>query len=309
MSEETAVRLSRPAEVESLVDTLVRREELEDIPHFRVASYNMRNLFGEEEDINTGRPGAPATAEQLDALAKMVLDLNADVIGFQEVQNKQVLTRLFRERVNPKLKSRRLRPFSTFVCVPARDPRGINVAVATRFSLRATLSFQDREFGPTEERAKRFSRDLLGAEIYATPSYRFLFFVAHLKSKMGGDASTYKRELEAKEIRSILEEPVFGGTPYIQQDTLLVGDMNDDPDTGVIGILRGDGATKARDVLEELNDYSYPVHNRYKKTRLDYIFASPSISKRVRNPAIHNVNPLAAQASDHYPVSAEISVA
>jgi endonuclease/exonuclease/phosphatase family metal-dependent hydrolase len=143
--------------------------------------------------------------------------------------------------------------------------------------------------------------------MYATPTYRFMFFVAHLKSKLGGEESEYKRGLEAEEIRTIFEKPVFGGQSFIKQDIVLAGDMNDDPDTRTIKILRGRAPAALTDVLAEVEpNYTYPTHNRYPKTRLDYIFASPSI--KIEDVKIHRDNPAAAEASDHYPVSAAVKV-
>jgi endonuclease/exonuclease/phosphatase family metal-dependent hydrolase len=290
---------------ETLVDTLKRPGELPLVPSITIASYNAYNLFGDDPDPHSQRASPPAPDEQLAALGEKILELDAAAIAFQEVQNKVVLSRLFKDYVNPKLPDDL--KFTTFVCVPSHDPRGINVALATRLAVRGTMSFQDREFGALDERAKKFSRDMLGVHLFATPTYQFLFFVSHLKSKMGGDSATFKRELEAKEARSILEEPAFGCCPsFIGQDLVLCGDMNDDPDSDVIATLRGDGATALRDVLSELPDAkSYPTHKRYKKTRLDYIFASPSI--KISDPAIHTIGP-SKEASDHFPVSAVLTV-
>jgi endonuclease/exonuclease/phosphatase family metal-dependent hydrolase len=288
-----------------LTGVLARPEELPRVQEFRIASYNAWNLFGEAPDVHSARPSDPASDEQLDALAKMILNLHADAIAFQEVQNEKVLGALFRERVNPKIKDAPYR-FATFVCLPARDPRGINVALATRLAVRGSVTFHDREFGPTDDDAVRFSRDLLGVELFATPEYRFLMFVAHLKSKIGGDEATGKRRLEASEIRTILEDPQMGGNPYLDQDLVLCGDMNDDPDGEVVRILTegtGPSAKPLRDVLGSLR--SYPTHKRYKKTRLDYILASPTIA--IQEPEVHTEEP-AAEASDHYPVSATVRV-
>ena len=294
------------AVIENLTDTLTRREELLPVPDFRIASYNVHNLFGPDHVPTPGRNDEPASEQQLEALAETIISLNADAIAFQEVESEKVLSQLFRERINEKLKRRGRRRFDSFVCIPSHDPRGINVALATRFDVRATLSFQDREFGDLEQRAKKFSRDLLGVEMYATPSYRFLFFVAHLKSKMGGDPSADKRALEAKEIRSILEGPVFGGNAYIKQPMVLTGDMNDDPDTEVIDLLRGSGKMSLKDILEDLDDnHTYPTHKKYRRTRLDYIFASRAIEITEYN--VHR-DETAQLASDHYPIWATVKV-
>lgn len=288
-----------------LTGVLARPEELPPAQEFRIASYNAWNLFGEAPDVHSARPSDPASDEQLDALAKMILSLRADAIAFQEVQNEKVLAALFRERVNPKIRDALYR-FSSFVCIPARDPRGINVALATRLAVRSSVTFHDREFGPSDEDAVRFSRDLLGVELFATREYRFLMFVAHLKSKMGGEQAEGKRRIEANEVRTILQEPQIGGNPYLDQDLVLCGDMNDDPDSEVVRILKegmGPGAKPLRDVLGNLR--SYPTHTRYKKTRLDYILASPTIA--IEEPEVHTDEP-ATEASDHYPVSATVRV-
>ncbi|PYR57965.1 MAG: hypothetical protein DMF85_12170 [Acidobacteria bacterium] len=294
------------APVQRLESVLVRPGELPDVPEFRIASYNAYNLFGDRPDINSSRPNPPAPEEQLDALAEVILDLDADAIAFQEVQNEQTLAELFRSRVNPKIKEKEYR-FTSFVCIPARDPRGINVALATRLAVNGTLTFHDREFGPLDERAARFSRDLLGVELFATKAYRFLFFVAHLKSKLGADHGVAKRGLETGEIRTILETPQFGGNAFIAQDLVLCGDMNDDPDSAAVATLKGNGTTRLIDVLGELRpSMSFPTHNRYKKTRLDYILASPTLA--ISDPKIHTDEDAAPEASDHYPVSATVKV-
>jgi endonuclease/exonuclease/phosphatase family metal-dependent hydrolase len=298
-----------PARVENLTDVLTRRAELREARSFRIGAYNVYNLFGAAPDVYSSQPNRPAPEEQLDALGKMILDLDADAIAFEEVQNEKILSDLFRTRVNPVLKSQRERPFESFVLVPAGDKRGINVALATRLAVNGTMTFHDREFGPDSEAAVRFSRDLLGVELYATPTYRFLFFVAHLKSKIGGAAAEAIRGVEAEQIRSILEEPVFGSDrTFITQDTILAGDMNDDPGTRAIRILEGSaGKPPLRDVFATVEpNYTFPTHKRYAKTRLDFIFTSPTI--QVESPVIHRDNPAAGKASDHYPISVTVTI-
>lgn len=294
--------------VQSLTDVLARPEELPSVSQFRIASYNAWNLFGDRPDVHAPRPGEPAPDEQLDALAEMIVSLDADAIAFQEVQNEKVLGSLFRERVNPKLGAG-VPKYTSFVCIPARDPRGINVAMATRLAVRGSITFHDREFGPSDEEAARFSRDLLGVEVYATPTYRFLMFVAHLKSKIGGDKATEKRLLEAREVRTILEEPQFGGNPYIDQDMVLCGDMNDDPDSQVAEVLtRGDkqGAKPLTDVFSGvLHTWPSQPNKKYKKTRLDYVLGSPTL--QILDKKVHTGEP-APEASDHFPISATVRV-
>lgn len=289
-----------------LTSVLARPEELPEVDELVVAAYNAHNLFG--PDPPGGAKAKPKSADEIDALAEMILGLDASVIAFEEVQDRDTLARLFREHVNPKIKDKAER-FTSFVCIPSHDPRGINVALATRLAVRATVSFTDREFGSLDEKATVFSRDLLGVELFGTPTYRFLFFVAHLKSKLArseaeAEAGGAKRRCEASEIRSILEEPPFGATPFIDQPMLLCGDMNDDPDSEVIEVLTG-GERPLRDLLDR-DALSYPTHNKYKKTRFDYILASPSIV--ATGEVFEGAKEVAKLASDHFPVRATIEV-
>lgn len=287
------------AHADLLSETLKRREDLLERDSFRVASYNLHNLFGKNNPKNK-----PAPPEQIKALVKVITELDADVLAFQEVGDREPLLDILK-RVNRGLKGDKY----TVALTPSHDPRGINVAVATRFSERGRFTFQDREFGDEADTMK-FSRDLFGVQIAATPSYTFLFFVTHLKSKLARSEeesrrATRKRGLEAAEIRAILEDRQLG---YIKQPLLLAGDMNDDPGTGPIQTLCGRGPKALKDILAAAHpdDHTYPTHKRRKKTRLDYILASRSI--KIGDYKIHRDNPLTKLASDHYPVSVTVRV-
>src|ERR1700723_684693 len=296
--------LTSSAHVESLVEVqfLATAESLPPTDAIRLASYNVRKLFGDREEVYSPRPAKPIDPVREKALVEVICALDADVIAFQEVQNERVLSDIFRKKINRKLPKEAR--FTSFVLIPARDPRGINVAIATRLAVQGTLSFHDRDFGPPNRRKVHFSRDLLGAEIYCTPTYRFLLFVAHLKSKLGGERAEEKRLLEAEEIRSIIEKPVFGGNPYVEQDMVLAGDMNDDPESSAAKSLRGSGAKVLTDALADVDpNYTYPTHNKYKKTRFDYLFLSPTV--RAGAASIYR-EPPTVEASDHYPVVLEL---
>jgi hypothetical protein len=92
------------------------------------------------------------------------------------------------------------------------------------------MSFQDREFGDLDDTAKKFSRDLLGVRLSATPTYEFLFFVSHLKSRWAARRRRSSVCSKPGEARTILEGRPFGrGPSFISGDMVLAGDMNDDP--------------------------------------------------------------------------------
>lgn len=290
-------------------DLLRPIEALDDIAELRVASYNVKNLFGQEADAWSMRPDQKTEPAQVRALGHVIADIDAEVIAFQEVQNERVLRSLFTRYVNRKLLHRDNR-YDTFVCIPANDPRGINVALATKRAVRGTVTFHDYEFMSDDDKSMRLSRDLLGVEIFATPHYRLLVFVVHLKSKIGGVEAEQRRNRQASEVRLLLEQPMLGGIPYIDQDMLLLGDLNDDPNSEAVALLKGEGSSHPLvDVLQNVEpNITYPTYNTgYPPQRLDYAFASPSITKRTTMPQIHR-HDRAAEASDHYPISVVVEV-
>src|SRR5262249_5292011 len=130
-------------QVQQLRDVLRRPAELPRRAEITVASYNVYNLFGETSE-------RPKPEEQLDALGEMILKLDADIISFAEVENVDALKSLFRSRVNKELEGDD--KYDAFICVPANDPRGINVAMATRMSVPGKMSFCDLYFSTIAER-------------------------------------------------------------------------------------------------------------------------------------------------------------
>ena len=247
------------------------------MPEFRIASYNAYNLFGDKPDVHSSRPNPPAPEEQLDALGEMILSLEADAIALQEVQNEKILGELFRTRVNPKRSATR----STVHLV--RVHSGTGPARHQRRARHPPGREQQPDLPRQGLRSARRAREALLARPARRRAVRHQVlsvpvFGAHLKSKLGADHGVGKRALETHEIRTILETPQFGGNPFIAQDMVLCGDMNDDPGSEAVAILKGGGPTELVDVLGQLESaMSFPTHHRYKKTRLDYILASPTL--------------------------------
>ncbi len=303
----TFTMVERPELQESLLQVLRRPHELRDVGSIVIASYNAYNLFDEKSETPTPR-------EQMKALAEVILTLNPDVIAFAEVQNEGVIRSLFRRYVNPELEPRD--KYDGFVCLAGNDRRGINVALVTRLSVRGTLTFHDREFDASDSKTPvKFSRDLLGVKIQITPNpaHSYLHFAAHLKSKIFGERAEIKRGMEASEIVNILTEATFAPTPFIGQDVIVTGDMNDDPDTRVINLFKDGQLTDTLASVQPNHTYptkihaETPGHRKYPDTRLDYLFASPSMAARLSELTIHRTA-AADRASDHYPISAVMRV-
>jgi endonuclease/exonuclease/phosphatase family metal-dependent hydrolase len=284
-----------------LTKVLRTPRQLRETDRITIAQYNVYNLFG-----NYAKN--PKPDDQMEALGKVIVGLSPDVIAFAEVQNEWILRRLFQDWVNPQLTE--ADKYDAFVCIPANDRRGINVALVTRLSVRGAMTFHDREIDTGGEDPIRFSRDLLGVKIQATPDPNdtYIHFASHLKSQIGGAAAAEKRGLEATEIVNIFTEPTFGDRPFIDQGCTLGGDMNEQPDKAAVDMLRQGGLTDAFAAVEP--NYTYPtainqgaLQRRYPEQRLDYIFTTPSMTQRLSEPIIYREE-ATDEASDHYPLTA-----
>ncbi len=253
-----------------------------------------------------------------------------DVICIQEVENMRALKN-FHDKYLKRISGR---DYKHMVLIEANDPRGIDVAVLSRFSIVNMLTHQERmeiinyPEGPKEERV--FRRDCL--EVHVKKSNKVLpIFICHFKSMSGGrDKTLHFREAEATAVKKILEERF--GNPS-KHDWLVVGDLNDYTETdGVpdsqhgLGPLLDDGFSV--DLVKRIKDpkdrwtHFYASEKSYHQ--LDYMLASPSLAKKTKTAPriVRKGQPYRAErytgerwprvgydrpkASDHCPVVADI---
>ncbi len=154
---------------------------------FRLASYNVLNLFDKIDDPDKADEGTPAKpASEQKALAQVVDDSEADVFAFQEVENLEILTEW---RDSHGLKEE----YPHLVLVEGNDRRGIDVALMSKHPITNVKSHKDEVFEVPGQEPRGFLRDLLQADI-DIPNYGPVrFLAAHLASKRGGDRADSMR--------------------------------------------------------------------------------------------------------------------
>jgi endonuclease/exonuclease/phosphatase (EEP) superfamily protein YafD len=184
----------------------------------RVASYNIKFL-----DTNVVTQG-----DRLEKLREVIRRLDAQVIGLQEIADRQAM-----ELVFPPAE------WSLVIDDDSRDKQ--DVALAVRKPLRvagvgADLDADDANFlfpAPADHSAFPNRRDVLAVEV-RLPDRREGFFVmvVHAKSRAGGRATTDPRRTEAA--RKLVEKlkADFQGQSFI-----LLGDFNDNPDDRSLNVL------------------------------------------------------------------------
>jgi endonuclease/exonuclease/phosphatase family metal-dependent hydrolase len=193
----------------------------------RVATWNVHDLFDEVD--RTAPPGdldvVPTRAEveaKLDALAAVLLRLDADVVVLQEVEDASVLARLAARAAYPEAR-----------LVEGLDPRGIDVAALSRLPLEGYVS----HLGETDALGRPlWPRDCV--EVHVRAAGRPVVVVAaHLSSALSDDGT--RRALQAARLREIAD-----GVRRARPAALVLagGDLNDAPGSAALAPLLGDGA-------------------------------------------------------------------
>jgi endonuclease/exonuclease/phosphatase family metal-dependent hydrolase len=225
-------------------------------------------------------------AETRVCTALSIADQDPDVVCVQEVESMRALS-AFHDRY---LKRISRRQYSHQFLIDGNDPRGIDVAVLSRYRIASATTHQDLEKviaypdpqQPTQQRV--FRRDCL--EVNIKKNNRTLpIFICHFKSMTGGrDETRVVREAEAAAVREIIEDRF---AEPAASEWLVVGDLNDytevdgqADDAHGLGPLLNDNF--AVDLIKRIGDprdrwtHYYGTEDSYRQ--LDYMLASPALA-------------------------------
>ncbi|MEQ8765969.1 MAG: endonuclease/exonuclease/phosphatase family protein [Planctomycetota bacterium] len=246
----------------------------------RIASFNLLNLFDNVDDPDRDDEGTdPKALEERQVLARTIASLEADVLGVQEVENREVL-----ESLNRHLD----KPFPYVELIEGNDGRGIDCGLLSRFPIESATSHRLQ----TLEGGGRFSRDFPVFRLRLARDEYLHVGVVHLKSKRGeAKVSDGKRKGEAAAAVAIIERlrALDPKTPCV-----VLGDFNDtrgsDPLSPFFRALEDPTAK-----IEEKQRYSYVY--RGTPEQIDFILTTKDI-KATGAGALHEDN----SGSDHAPV-------
>lgn len=279
------------------------------LPTLKVATYNIENAFDVYDDPYTNDEGTDVKLRwEYEAIAGAIKTMDADIVGFQEIENEAVLQALVDEYL-PDMGYEH-------VAVPlSNDARGIKVGIVSRLPIISVTSYRWQTLSlPDNTRTWRFARDLFHARLELPDGRMLNVFVVHLKSKgsrEGDPQSVMWRSSEALRIRQIIDQ-MLAVNP--QELIVLMGDFNSLPGEPAINTLLAP-ATDGSKVLSDAH-YLLPMPDRttypserFPNSVIDFIFTSPALSARLIPESSKVLNdPELTKGSDHYPVVAEFDL-
>jgi endonuclease/exonuclease/phosphatase family metal-dependent hydrolase len=200
--------------------------------------------------------------------ARVIQDLDADIIGIVEAEDRPALVRFNEELLEG--------AYRHVMLIDGNDERGTDVALMTRPGfeinpIRSNVDFEDAE-------GVVFSRDCPQYEVRTPAGGRIHVLVNHFKSQSGGGDA--KRRRQAAAVRSIADGLVAQG-----QHVVVLGDLNEGPKTGATQAVNlTDLYSNNSPLLDCYSLAAFDVGGRpgsYDScalaNRLDYIFLSKSL--------------------------------
>lgn len=260
----------------------------------RVASFNVQNMRLRWQDglprLDGARDGDLAAdlgdeARRLDPIdrrltAKVIRDMDADVVALQEVFDGATLDHFHDTRLLPTGSP----PYHWRYCKPGNDGRGLDVALMSRVAptfvqSHAALTCEDLDLVPPAGMnwdTPIFRRDCLMAQVGA-----LTLFICHLKAPYPNPAAVWPiRHLEAQAVRRVIER--YFPVPQLEH-WLVLGDLNapTHPPVGrenALSPLLGGFSVDLLNRLSKSDRWSYHNAEAGLYARPDAMLASPALA-------------------------------
>ncbi|HEX8691861.1 MAG TPA: endonuclease/exonuclease/phosphatase family protein [Longimicrobium sp.] len=208
--------------------------------------------------------------------ARVIRTVNADICCLVEVESRPVLKHFCIDRLP---KKGTFKDYRHLMLIDGNDPRGIDVALASRFPLLTLRSHVDDRSG----NSSIFSRDCLEIEV-DTPVGAVWILLNHFKSKGYGAQATSdaKRKRQAERVAEILQT----NFDLRKDRVIVVGDLNDTPDSKPLKPLLG--VKHLHDVLAlTFSDAADRWTYHYKKNeQIDFMLVSEPLRAALKDAGV-----------------------
>jgi endonuclease/exonuclease/phosphatase family metal-dependent hydrolase len=230
--------------------------------------------------------------------ARVMNDVNADVLGVVEAENRPSLLRFCKD-VMPSVGAK---PYDHVMLIDGNDERGIDVAIMMRaeYDLIRIRSHVD----DTDQTGLIFSRDCAEYTVKTPLGNDLILLVNHLKSKGFGSqtGSNAKRKRQTERVKAIYQALRRDGVSYVA----VIGDFNDTPNSDPITPLTEQTDLKDISAHNKFDDGGRPgtFGNCTQSKQIDYILMSPELFAKAQRGGIFRKGTWGGKNGDlweHYP--------
>lgn len=223
---------------------------------------------------------APVDEEAMRNTARVINEVNADVLAVVEAESRPVLSQ-FNDKL---LAAMQGKPYRHVMLIDGNDDRGIDVGLLTRekFPIAQMRSHVDDH---DAQGRVIFSRDCPEYEVVLPSGKKLWVLPNHFKSKGYGNpaANDARRKAQAQRVVEIYQRLIGQGESYIA----VVGDLNDTPDSDALQPLLD---TDLKDVFEhpafDKGGYPGTYGGCGASGKIDYLFLSPKLFALVKEGGI-----------------------
>ncbi len=252
----------------------------------RLATWNLHDLFDARDDPYDDEIRTDARLEaDMEARARVIRELDADLLAVQEVETGALLQELARRT-----------GYEQVVLLEGNDvQRGIDVGLLSRIPLHGSRTHVADLLPRTRgaPREARFSRDCL--EVHVAVPGGLVLLINHFKSQaFGGRRSEALRLAQARRVREIALD-------LAEVPLAVLGDLNAEPDSPSLAPLKQPPFLDPLDVLPRRDRVTW--RNGRRHSALDYILLNPALARRLVPGSVRILEGEAIRAaSDHRPV-------
>lgn len=253
--------------------------------HLRFTTYNVKDLFEEKISFDKFSSRRTKTEDELQAAAKTLEEVNADIAGIQEVEKHSLLNKLVNSSANLSNK------YSTRVLKEGAPSQNIDVALLSKYPV---INFVSHKNYPLKLNGRKgyFTHDLLEVEL-KLPIGNLTVFVTHFKGGKDYEISQPIRVAEAYGVKDIIAN---FKNKYPGKQFIVTGDLNAEEDNKTLKILISAGLYNPTKTLPQHKKNTHCTGKQY-----DYILLHPALAPYVHNTYVHH-SKSANEASDHNPL-------
>jgi endonuclease/exonuclease/phosphatase family metal-dependent hydrolase len=269
-----------------------------------------------------GRLVRPKDLFETMAIAQRLREMDLDIVAVQEVEDIDILKQFNNEHLDGL-------NYNFVTLIEGNDPRLIDVGLLSRYPIGHVTSWQHARYDG--ETRPIFSRDLIQADVLNSKGNKKMFtiFNTHLKSSFlpfntkDFDAELQKsgerRKKQAEMVAKVRERQTRPNSNY-----LLLGDMNDTPDSGFLEPFQNSpGLINTLQSVTEvgvMNNTKYGPPNNlwthryntaagvYQYHLYDQIWISPALADNLTGSFIKRRKNVGGDGSDHDPVWVELDI-